>query len=700
MAFLSLNAVLAFPNIQTCIDVGCIATLDGAMPRALVLGNGQFLVGLDNYGFVRDLYFPYVGLENQVMGERHRIGVWVGGAFSWLDDDSWKISIGYKPETMVGYLVCKNDHLQLSLVMEDVAYNEQPVFIRQIDIYNHREEPVEVRLFLHQVFFISETKKRNTAFYDPTHNAIVHYKGQRVFIVNGRTDQGAGIDEYSVGAYAFEGKEGTFRDAEDGSLGKNAVEHGSVDSVVRFTTQCPGKEKATVYYWICAGTSLDTAFTLNEMVLTKTPAGMIHSTEEFWNAWLNKREYHTRNLSPVQKKLFDTSLFILRSHVDNRGSIIASADSEMIEYGKDDYAYMWPRDAAFIVTTLDKAGFTEVTKPFFQFCQAVLHPDGYLHHRFRSDQSLGSTWHSSVSQTEWLKDRILQLPIQEDESAGVLFALWNHYQQTKDLEFIENLYKPFIEKIARFLMNFRNQATGLPLPSYDLWEEKIGVSTYTCAAVYGGLMAAAHFAELLGKRNHMREFKAAAKGIKEATYQHLYSESRQAFIRFVTQEDGRVQQYQTIDASSLFGLWYFGMLEQSDPKFISTWQQLQQTLTNPGATGGIIRYENDEYFRDGQLSNPWIITTLWEAQRRLSQETVTESDLQFTRQTFDWVAQHMYPSGVLPEQLDPQTGAAKSATPLVWSHAVYIETVLLFLDKLHQLGQCEDCGPAVVPHQL
>ncbi len=670
------------------------------MPRALVLGNGQFLVSLDQFGFVRDLYFPYVGLENQVMGERHRIGISVNGTFSWLNDGSWKISLGYKPETMVGYLVCKNEQLQISLVMEDIVYNEQPLFVRQADIYNHRDEEVEVKLFFHQVFFISETKKRNTAFYDPTHTAIVHYKGRRVFIVNGRTAEGMTMDEYSIGAYDFEGKEGTYRDAEDGSLGKNAVEHGSVDSVVRFTTKCPGKEKATVHYWICAGKSLDEAFALNEMVMTKTPEGMLHSTEEFWNAWLNKREYHVSNLTPVQKKLFDTSLFILRSHVDNRGAIIASADSEMIEYGKDDYAYMWPRDAAFIVNTLDRAGFTEVTKPFFMFCQEVLHPDGYLHHRYRSDKSLGSTWHSSVSQTEWLADKILQLPIQEDESASVLFSLWNHYQQTKDLEFIENLYKPFIEKVARFLMSFRNKETGLPLPSYDLWEECIGVSTYTCAAVYGGLTAAAQFAELLGKRNHMREYKAAAKQIKLAATQHLFSEERQAFIRYATVAEGKVTQHNVIDASSLFGLWYFGMFTQDDPKFVSSLQKVQEALTNPGATGGVIRYENDAYFRDGQLPNPWIITTLWDVQRRLSLPTAGEADLTYARQVFEWVVNHMYPSGVLAEQLDPQSGAAKSATPLVWSHAVYVETVLLFLDKLHQLGMCEQCGPPVVPHQL
>lgn len=651
------------------------------MPRALTLGNGQMLVCLDKYGFVRDFYYPYVGLENHVAGNKHRIGISVNGVFSWLDDGSWDISIGYKPETMVGYLVCKSSKLNVTVVMEDSVYNEKDVFLRQVDIYNHGNEHADIKIFFHQVFHISESKKRNTAFYDPTHNSVVHYKGRRVFIVNGQTEDGSRIDDYTVGAYQFEGKEGSFRDAEDSQLSKNAVEHGSVDSVVRFCTSCESKSKARVYYWIAVGKSLEDAYELNNLVVLKSPKAMLHSTESYWNAWLNTREFDTTELPPEQKKLFDTSLFILRSHTDNRGSIIASGDSEMIEYGKDDYSYMWPRDAAFIATTLDKAGYHEVTKDFFLFCKDVLHPDGYLHHRYRSDESLGSTWHSTTSQGEWLKDKILQLPIQEDETAGVLFALWNHYEQSKDLEFIEFLYKPLIEKMARFLLSFRDKETGLPLASYDLWEEKIGVSTYTCAATYGGLMAAAKFSELLDKRNHMREYKKAANEIKQAMIDHLFSDSLQSFVRVGYYNDSGFVRDEIVDASSLFGLWYFGMFEQSDPLFQKTYTAVKERLWNPTDIGGYIRYEKDNYFRSTNKSNPWFITTLWEAQMKLSKKEVTQEDLTFAQDTFAWVAKWVYSSGVLAEQLNPYTGDSLSSTPLVWSHAVYVETVLLYLKK-------------------
>lgn len=670
------------------------------MPRALTLGNGTFLVCLDETGFVRDMYYPYVGLENHVSGHKHRIGLMINDQFSWLDDGSWEITIGYKPETMVGYLVCKNPALQVTVVMEDIVYNETTIFLRQVDVYNHSDQTITVKLFFHQVFLIQESKKRNTGFFDPTHNTVVHYKGKRVFIVNGRTQQGTAIDDYSLGAYQDEGKEGVYRDAEDGELSKNAVEHGSVDSVIRLTATCEKKEKTRLYYWICVGKSLSEAYELNDMVMRKTPAAMIHSTESYWRAWLLTHARGTEQLPPAQKKLYDTSLFILRCHLDNRGSVIASADSSMIEYGKDDYAYMWPRDAAFIVSTLCKAGYSDATKPFFLFCKDVLHPDGYLHHRYRSDQSLGSTWHASTSQSEWLRDKILQLPIQEDESASVLVALQHYFRASKDLEFIEQLFKPLIEKLANFLVDFRDKQTGLPLPSYDLWEEKIGVSTYTCAAVYGGLMAAAEFCELLDKRDRMRLYKETAREIKKAASEHLFSKKLEAFVRYATVDKGVVTPVEVLDASSLFGLWYFGMLEQTHPSFKKTQAAVMNRLQNPTKVGGLIRYEHDQYFRSTDLSNPWFITTLWEAQRVLAHESVTADDLKFVEQTFDWVTRHMYQSGVLAEQINPYTAESLSATPLVWSHSVYVETVLLYLEKKQELELGQPGGEGVPLHEL
>jgi GH15 family glucan-1,4-alpha-glucosidase len=42
---------------------------------------------------------------------------------------------------------------------------------------------------------------------------------------------------------------------------------------------------------------------------------------------------------------------------------------------------------------------------------------------------------------------------------------------------------------------------------------------------------------------------------------------------------------------------------------------------------------------------------------------------------------------VLAEQLNAQTGYELSASPLAWSHAAYVITVLKYLDRLKELSK-------------
>ena len=42
----------------------------------------------------------------------------------------------------------------------------------------------------------------------------------------------------------------------------------------------------------------------------------------------------------------------------------------------------------------------------------------------------------------------------------------------------------------------------------------------------------------------------------------------------------------------------------------------------------------------------------------------------------DWAIDRMLPSGVLSEQYDPENGDPIGVTPLVWSHAELVNTIL------------------------
>lgn len=135
------------------------------MGRPLFIGNGSMLVGLDKYAMVHDLYYPFVGLENHSNARdmHHRIGVYVDGQFSWLDDDTWDIKINYEPDAMIGMTTATNAKLQVGLEFHDFVDVDYNVFGRNIHIVSNNEQGREIKLFMHQVFKISESNRGDTA---------------------------------------------------------------------------------------------------------------------------------------------------------------------------------------------------------------------------------------------------------------------------------------------------------------------------------------------------------------------------------------------------------------------------------------------------------------------------------------------------------------------------------------------------------
>lgn len=639
------------------------------------------LICFDERACIRDFYFPYAGQENHVRSNsKHRLGVWVEGKTWWLDDPSWTVRVSPRQETLASHVIrfiAFHKELALELQLNDIVYNETDIFVRSVEIINHAPKKRKVKVFFAQQFSIYGTKTGDTAYFDPRSKAIVHYKGKRAFLISGQNGT-EGFDQYSVGHYNAMGKEGTWRDADDGILAGNPVEHGSVDSVIGFTLSLSPRSSSHLLYWITAATTIGDSRLLHEYIQKKTPAHLIESTQDFWHAWANKSGETHQQLGDRVNDLFKKSLFIMRSHVNDNGSIIASGDGDMLQYGMDTYTYVWPRDASYIAMAFDRAGYSSLTQRYFSFCRDVISADGYFFHKYRPDKSLGSSWHP------WVGEGKVQLPIQEDETAIVLIALWEHYEKAKNLEFAEELYNPLVKKAADFLFSYRDATTNLPLPSYGLWEESRGIFTYTTSMVAAGLHAASKFAHLLGKEEEERRYMQGSHDVQKAILEHLYDKETGLFIRMIGENGERDA---TLDTSVLIGLSRFGVLPPSDKRLQSYGSAIQERLCWQGPIKGIPRYEGDAYLRAGSdtAGNPWIITTLWLAQY-LIEGAKTKKDLKEAFQWIEWTVDRALPSGILPEQVHPQSGEHISASPLAWSHAEFVTTCLLYEEKLQKLS--------------
>lgn len=168
---------------------------------------------------------------------------------------------------------------------------------------------------------------------------------------------------------------------------------------------------------------------------------------------------------------------------------------------------------------------------------------------------------------------------------------------------------------------------------------------------------------------------------------HLYDRKLGRFIKAINADGTRDT---TVDSSISF----VSLFEIFDPKseFVEkTMKAIVDELSVKGKTGGMARYQNDEFHRvSGELpGNPWFICTLWLA-RWYTSKAGTSNELLASLELLLWVASRSLQSGVLAEQLNPLTGTPLSVSPLLWSHAEFVIAVCQYLDKYHELSSRAD----------
>ncbi|HUD81748.1 MAG TPA: glycoside hydrolase family 15 protein [Patescibacteria group bacterium] len=639
------------------------------MGRPVILSNGQLTVGLNESGIVNDFYYPYVGLENLSNARKtgHKIGVWVENQFSWIDSGEWKIDIDFESDALVSQTSMQNDNLKVLLTTNDFVDHQYNVFCRRITITNQADRPREIRLFLHQVFEISRAGRADTALYVPDDNYILDYKGRYSLLIYGQNTDGKSFDQFAIGNYAIENKEGTYKDAEDGELSGSPVEHGGVDSVIRFPVNLNSGESAQIDYWIIAADSQYNAEKIQHLFKKDTLEKRLDYTRQYWREWLSVGADKMHGLSRDDLEISKKSLMIIKAHIDKRGGIIASCDSSIYNYGRDYYSYVWPRDGAYAIWPLIRLGYHEEAKRFFEFCRDILTTDGYLMHKYQPDRAIGSTWHPL------LHGRRKELAIQEDETAIVVYMIGEYLSHTNDVDFVFSLYSTFIQPAGKFMASFIDESTGLPHASYDLWEEKFLTNTYTAAVTYQALIVAAELAEKFEYPDDAISWRDASDKIL-SKFDTFYNQQTQSYRKgFLLNEGGVLDFDETLDVSSMYGVMLYIGNSIDVSMLKNTVTAIEQKLLDISPSGGSPRYEHDHYFESNTpyMGNPWFVTTLW-----LAQYYIRNNQPDKARHYVEWTKQHALRSKVLSEQVNPSDGAPISVTPLIWSHAELLNTIL------------------------
>ena len=239
-------------------------------------------------------------------------------------------------------------------------------------------------------------------------------------------------------------------------------------------------------------------------------------TQEYWKNFLTSARQIKTGKREVDD-LYKRSLLVFKLMADEKtGGLLAAPeiDEEFTRCGR--YAYCWGRDAAFITGALDKAGLVGAVEKFYDWASQVQDDDGSWLQRYHMDGNLAPSWGMQV-----------------DETGTIIWGMFKHYEVTRDKEFLTRVWKS-VEKGVEFLLGFIDKETGLPAPSYDLWEERVGEHAYSSAAVYGGIMAAVEMAKILGATDELvAKWETAALSIKDSILKNFWKDGSRCFLRSV-----------------------------------------------------------------------------------------------------------------------------------------------------------------------
>ncbi len=256
---------------------------------------------------------------------------------------------------------------------------------------------------------------------------------------------------------------------------------------------------------------------------------------------------------------------------------------------------------------------------------------------------------------------------QVDETASVVYGIYDHYTRMKDIKFLNENLK-MVEKAVKYLEKYVDDMVfgeHKEHVSYDLWENYEGVSIYSLACVYAAFDSMIKIYEELekdGLSNRLKKenvikykekLRERQKDIKRFIVDKFYDEEKKSFVRN--------EKERTLDISTLGLVVPFNIFSPKEKKITNTIERINMNLRT--YTGGYLRFEQD-YYTHGR---PWVIATLWMALYYLEID-----DQKQAKECFDFVVNSANMHGFLAEQVENSTMTPAWVIGLGWSHAMFI----------------------------
>ena len=400
------------------------------------------------------------------------------------------------------------------------------------------------------------------------------------------------------------------------------------------------------------------------------------NVKNYWNLYV---ENHSKikiesNKSDFYKKLLEiynrTILLFPLLINDETGGIVAALELDENRTKSGCYAYCWPRDSIFITRAFDLLKMEEETEKFYNvFCKKTQSNNGMWEQRFYTDGTLAPCWGYQI-----------------DETASVIYGVYDHYKHTKDNKFLEENLR-MCEKATEFLFAYTENLLNIDEEdlvkkelqekykkyfeitkhvSYDLWEMNEGVHLYSLSSIISGLECMKKIYETIDNKQEnlrLKQEKRNKIALKLNKYIQLLKDYiEDNLIDKNTKTLKRNLKDNNMDISVIGAVYPFNVFNPNEKVIKNTVDKINMTLRTH--TSGYLRFEYDNYMGG---NNPWIITTLW-----MALYYIKINDLDNAKNCFSFVVNTSLKHGFLAEQVNNEDKNFKWVIGLGWSHAMFI----------------------------